>query len=59
MSGPDERRIAELAKKPPQVLRDGASAKALEEARRVLEVQALICHDHEGPGASPRGDGRG
>ncbi|MFE3527295.1 hypothetical protein ACFXOD_38210 [Streptomyces sp. NPDC059161] len=40
MSEPDERRIAELAKKPPRILRGGASAKALAEARKVLEVQA-------------------
>ncbi|MFF4802253.1 hypothetical protein ACFY1U_28265 [Streptomyces sp. NPDC001351] len=40
MSEPDERRIAELAKEPPRVLRGGASAKALQEARRMLEIQA-------------------
>ena len=42
MSEPDERRIAALAKKPPRVLRGGASAQALKEARKVLEAQALI-----------------
>ncbi|MBC9725054.1 hypothetical protein [Streptomyces sp. TRM68367] len=42
MSEPDERRIAELAKKPPRVFRGGASAQAVNEARRVLEAQALI-----------------
>lgn len=40
MSEPDERRIAELAEEPPRVLRGGASAKALKEARKVLEIQA-------------------
>ncbi|MFE7277235.1 hypothetical protein [Streptomyces sp. NPDC057623] len=42
MSDLDERRIAELAKRPPRVTRGGASAQALKEARRVLEAQALI-----------------
>ncbi|MGW3118477.1 hypothetical protein ACWDBW_15300 [Streptomyces sp. NPDC001107] len=42
MSELDERRIAELAKRPPQVLRGGVSAKAVTEARRVLEAQAAI-----------------
>lgn len=44
MSEIDERRIAELAKEPPRVLgrRGAASAAAREEARRVLEWQALI-----------------
>ncbi|MFF4050423.1 hypothetical protein ACFYZ5_27660 [Streptomyces chartreusis] len=48
MSEPDERRIAELAKKPPRVFRGGASAQALQEARRVLETQALISRQQPG-----------
>ncbi len=48
MSELDERRIAELAKKPPRVIRGGASAQALKEARRVLEAQALIGRQRAG-----------
>jgi hypothetical protein len=46
MTEPDERRIAELAKKPPRVLQTGTSAQALKEALkeacRVLEAEALM-----------------
>ena len=51
----DERRIDELTKTPPRVLRDGTSAKALKEARKVLKVQALICRQKSG--INPRDGG--
>lgn len=40
MSEIDERRIAELAKQPPCLLRGGAGVSARQEARRLLEWQA-------------------
>ena len=55
MSEVDERRIAELATKPPRVLRGGATARALEEARKVVEQQALMCR--EKPGVNPQDGG--
>lgn len=43
MSELDERRIAELAKQPAQVLAsEGSSSAARDEARRVLECQAAM-----------------
>lgn len=42
MSEVDERRIAELAKEPSRVLRGAAGARARDEARKVLEQQALL-----------------
>lgn len=40
MSEIDERRIAELAKQPPCLLRSGAGVSARQEARKLLEWQA-------------------
>jgi hypothetical protein len=48
MSEIDERRIAELAKKPSQLLRRGAGPAALDEARKVLEWQALMHRRKQG-----------
>ncbi|MGW7572413.1 hypothetical protein [Streptomyces sp. NPDC054765] len=49
MSEVDERRIAELAKEPPRVLRGVAGPGALVEARKLLEQQALMnCEQREG-----------
>lgn len=47
----DEGRIAELVQKPPQVLRGGAGPAALDEARKVLEWQALMRRRKQDPSA--------
>ncbi|NUK32323.1 hypothetical protein HRW12_00730 [Streptomyces lunaelactis] len=47
----DERRIAEWAQKPSQVLRGGAGPAALDEARKVLEWQALTRRRKQDPSA--------
>ncbi|WP_406172100.1 hypothetical protein [Streptomyces sp. NBC_00996] len=51
MSELDERWIAEMAKKPSQMLRGGAGPAALNEARKVLEWQALMHRRKQGPSA--------
>lgn len=42
MSEVDERRIAEIAKGVPRVLRGGPDQEVREEARRVVEAMALM-----------------
>ncbi|MGQ4491370.1 hypothetical protein ACN6LM_002979 [Streptomyces sp. SAS_281] len=42
MSEVDERRIAEIAKEAPRVLRGGPSRAAQDEARRTVEAMALL-----------------
>jgi hypothetical protein len=54
MSEVDERRIAEIAKGAPRVLRGGVSRSTGDDARRVVEVMALM--RKRKPGA---GGGRG
>lgn len=47
MSEVDERRIAEIAKEPPRVLR-GVPQAALDEARRTVEVMAFLRKQERG-----------
>lgn len=47
----DEGRIAEWAQEPPRVLRSGAGPAALDDARKVLEWQALMRRRKQDPSA--------
>jgi hypothetical protein len=55
MSEIDERRIAELTKQPPCLLRGGAGVAARQEARKLLEWQAGMRGRESDD--SPQGDG--
>ncbi|MFI9391930.1 hypothetical protein ACIG53_13715 [Streptomyces bauhiniae] len=55
MSEVDEQRIAELAKQPPRVLRGCSGPGARSEARKVVEVMALM--SREVRGEQSEGDG--
>jgi hypothetical protein len=58
MSEIDERRIAEIAKEPPRVLRSAPDGAAREEAHRIVETMALMRKQRRGTGAagvSPEG----
>ncbi|MFE0255144.1 hypothetical protein [Streptomyces sp. NPDC059010] len=57
MSELDEQRIAELAKRPPRVVRGGASAKALKEVRTVLEVMAMMRREEQDGTCQGAGEG--
>lgn len=50
MSEIDERRIAEIAKEAPRVLRGKTGQAALDEARRSVEVMALLRRRKSGGG---------
>ncbi|MBI0379818.1 hypothetical protein JBE27_26945 [Streptomyces albiflaviniger] len=53
MSELDERRVAELAQRPAQVLDGGGNQSAArEEARKVLETQAAMLSEGEGADGS-------
>ncbi|GGP99796.1 hypothetical protein [Streptomyces mutabilis] len=57
MSEFDERRIKEWAKQPSRVLRGKGGPAAREEARKVLEWQALMRGEPQDPRSSADGGG--